>query len=160
MTGSRPRCDGAQQRMQSDRAEPTTRPTAWQSPAHQAEPEGDAFRGALALLLIAALLIGWPWLSGRVTIPWDAKAHFQPQIQFLAHSLADGQWPFWTPYVFAGHPQIADPQSMIFPPPFLALALIDGSPSLRASVTTLLARRGLSGAARIVWHRDQRWRSA
>ena len=74
------------------------------------------------MLLLAALVIGWPWLSGRVTIPWDAKAQFQPQIQFLAQSLADGQSPAWAPYVFSGHPQIADPQAMIFSPPFLALA--------------------------------------
>ena len=45
---------------------------------------------AVAIFLLAAIVIGWPWLSGRVTIPWDAKAHFQPQIQFLAQSLARG----------------------------------------------------------------------
>ena len=43
---------------------------------------------AFAIFLLGALVIGWPWLSGRVTIPWDAKAHFLPQIQFLAQSLA------------------------------------------------------------------------
>ena len=43
---------------------------------------------AVAMFLLGAIVIGWPWLSGRVTIPWDAKAHFQPQIQFLAQSLA------------------------------------------------------------------------
>src|SRR5512145_336465 len=59
------------------------------------------------------IVMTWPWLSGRVTIPWDAKAHFQPQIQFLADSLARGEWPFWNPFVFAGQVQIADPQSMI-----------------------------------------------
>ena len=74
---------------------------------------------ALGLLAMAALVIGWPWLSGRVTIPWDAKAGFLPQIQFLAQSLAGGQSPFWAPYAFSGHPQVADPQSMIFSPPFL-----------------------------------------
>ena len=78
---------------------------------------------AVAMFVLCAIVIGWPWLSGRVTIPWDAKAHFQPQIQFLAQSLARGQSPFWAPFVFSGHPQIADPQSMIFSPPFLALAL-------------------------------------
>jgi hypothetical protein len=114
-------------------------------------------RLALALLLLAALVIGWPWLSGRVTIPWDAKAHFQPQIQFLAQSLADGQSPFWAPYVFSGHPQIADPQSMIFAPPFLALALLNGAPSLRAVDTTVLAMLFLSGAALMLWFRDQHW---
>ena len=79
---------------------------------------------ALAIFLLAALVIGWPWLSGRVTIPWDAKAHFQPQIQFLAQSLARGESPSWAPFVFSGHPQIADPQAMIFSPPFLVLALV------------------------------------
>ena len=53
---------------------------------------------ALALFALAALVIGWPWLSGRVTIPWDAKAHFLPQIQFLAQSLARGDSPAWAPY--------------------------------------------------------------
>jgi hypothetical protein len=109
------------------------------------------------MFLLAAIVIGWPWLSGRVTIPWDAKAHFLPQIQFLAQSLAHGQSPFWTPYVFSGHPQIADPQAMIFSPPFLALALIDGAPSLWAVDATLLVMVALGGVALMVWFRDQDW---
>src|SRR5262245_28980637 len=92
-----------------------------------------------AIFLLASLVIGWPWLSGRVTIPWDAKAQFLPQIQFLAQSLARGESPAWTPFVFSGHPQLADPQSMIFSPPFLALALIDAAPSLWAQDVTVLA---------------------
>ena len=112
---------------------------------------------ALAVFALAAILIGWPWLSGRVTIPWDAKAHFQPQIQFLAQSLARGESPAWAPFVFSGHPQIADPQSMIFSPPFLALALIDGAPSLWAVDATVLAMVFLGGAALMLWFRDQGW---
>ena len=112
---------------------------------------------ALAIFLLAALVIGWPWLSGRVTIPWDAKAHFQPQIQFLAQSLARGDSPAWAPYVFSGHPQIADPQSMIFSPPFLALALIDGAPSLWAVDATVLALVFLGGVALMLWFHDQGW---
>jgi hypothetical protein len=112
---------------------------------------------ALAVFALAALVIGWPWLSGRVTIPWDAKAHFQPQIQFLAQSLARGESPAWAPFVFSGHPQIADPQAMIFSPPFLVLALLDGSPSLWAVDATVLACVFLGGAALMLWFRDQSW---
>jgi hypothetical protein len=112
---------------------------------------------ALAFLGLAALSIGWPWFSGRVTIPWDAKAHFQPQIQFLADSLAKGQSPFWTPFAFSGHPQVADPQALIFSPPFLALALVSRAPTLWAVDTTLLATVFLGGAALVLWFRDQGW---
>lgn len=98
-----------------------------------------------------------PWLSGRFTIPWDAKAHFQPQIQFLADCIARGEWPFWNPYVFSGQPQIADPQSMIFSPPFLLLALVNRSPSLWAVDVTLLMSMLAGGVALIAWARDQGW---
>ena len=109
------------------------------------------------MLALAAIVIGWPWLSGRVTIPWDAKAHFLPQIQFLAQSIARGESPFWAPYVFSGQPQIADPQSMIFSPPFLLLALLNPAPSLWAADATLLAMVFLGGAALMLWFRDQGW---
>jgi len=112
---------------------------------------------AAALFLLCAIGIGWPWLSGRVTIPWDAKAHFQPQIQFLAQSLAGGQSPAWAPHVFSGYPQIADPQAMMFSPPFLALALIDGSPSLWAVDATVLAFVALGGLALMLWFRARGW---
>src|SRR5262245_19272543 len=112
---------------------------------------------SFAIFLLASLLIDWPWLSGRVTIPWDAKAQFLPQIQFLAQSLASGQSPFWAPYAFSGHPQIADPQAMIFSPPFLVLALLDGSPSLWAVDATVLAMVFLGGVALMLWFRDQGW---
>src|SRR5262245_45274205 len=111
----------------------------------------------LAMLALAALVIGWPWLSGRVTIPWDAKAGFLPQIQFLAQSLARGESPFWMPFAFSGHPQVADPQAMIFSPPFLLLTLLDPAPSPWAVDATLLAMVFLGGAALILWFRDQGW---
>jgi hypothetical protein len=112
---------------------------------------------AVAMFVLCAIVIGWPWLSGRVTIPWDAKAHFQPQIQFLAQSLARGQSPFWAPFVFSGHPQVADPQAMIFSPPFLALALIDAAPSLWAVDATVLVMVALGGVALMLFFRDQGW---
>ncbi|MGL4443152.1 MAG: hypothetical protein ACRCU1_05970, partial [Alsobacter sp.] len=70
------------------------------------------------------VLVGWaalasPWLTGRVTVPWDAKAHFQPQLQFLADSIHRGESPFWNPFVFAGSPHVADPKSLVFSPAHL-----------------------------------------
>lgn len=111
----------------------------------------------LAGLVLAWIVLGWPWLSGSVTIPWDAKAHFQPQIQFLAQSIWRGESPFWAPFVFSGHAQIADPQSMIFSPPFLALAALNPSPGLTAVDTTVLAAILVSAFAVVLWCRDRGW---
>lgn len=125
------------------------------------EPAGSAHGWALLPVSLAFALcfcaMTAPWLSGRYTIPWDAKAHFQPQIQFLADCIARGEWPFWNPYVFSGQPQIADPQSMIFSPPFLLLALVNRSPSLWAVDFTLLLSMFAGGVAMIAWTRDRGW---
>lgn len=99
----------------------------------------------------------WQWVAGVATIPWDAKAHFHPQVQFLAQSLARGDWPWWNPYVFAGHPQIADPQSMIFSPPFLLLALVNGNPSLWAVDMTVLATMAFGGIGLICYFHERGW---
>lgn len=116
-----------------------------------------ALRPMLAMFLLGALVVGWPWLSGRMTIPWDAKGTFLPQIQFLAQSLAAGQSPNWLPYAFSGHPQIADPQAMIFSPPFLLLALVSSSPSVWAVDATLLAMIAASGIMLMLWFTDRGW---
>ncbi len=115
---------------------------------------------SLVCLLAAWAVLAWPWLSGRVTIPWDAKAHFLPQLQFLATSFARGESPFWTPNVFAGSPQIADPQSLIFSPPFLLLALFNPAPTAWAADATLFALVLVSMASLFVWLTDKGWHSA
>ena len=109
------------------------------------------------LFWLVWLLFCWPWLSGSVTIPWDAKAHFYPQLVFLADALHSAQSPFWTNNVFAGHPQIADPQSLIFSPPFLLLALVNASPSLIAADTVTFVMLGLGAMAILVMFADRRW---
>lgn len=103
------------------------------------------------------LVLAWPWLSASVTIPYDAKAQFLPSIQFLAHSLWSGESPFWTPFIFSGYPQIADPQSLIFSPPFLLLALLDPSPGLWSSDVTVFLVIAAGGLGLLVWARDQGW---
>jgi hypothetical protein len=120
-------------------------------------PKVPGFWLACGALVLGWLVLAWPWLSGRVTIPWDAKAHFQPQIQFLADALARGESPFWNPYVFSGHPQIADPQSMIFSLPFVLLSLVNPAPSLWAVDATVYGAILVGGLALVVWFRDQGW---
>ncbi len=130
-------------------------------PLEQNEREADwLFWPAVAIFVAGWVLFAWPWLTGRVMIPWDAKAHFLPQVQFLASSIWRGEWPFWTPNVFAGHPQIADPQSQIFSPPMLLLALINRAPGSHAvDVTVLLCLLG-AGLGVLWLFRELGWHPA
>src|ERR1700741_5227934 len=86
---------------------------------------------AFAIYTAAFLAVASPWLLGFVEVPWDSVSTFYPQFAFLARSTATGQSPFWTPNIFAGWPQIADPQALIFSPLHLLAALIGPSPSPR-----------------------------
>jgi hypothetical protein len=113
-----------------------------------------------ALFAAAFIVLAWPWLSGSVTIPWDAKAQFYPQQVFLSRALAQGQSPFWTPNVFAGWPQISDPQSLIFSPAHLALSLATGAPSLRAFDAACFAMLLVGGLAILMLFRDRGWHPA
>jgi hypothetical protein len=123
------------------------------------QPAGRRFPLVFCIGVFAAafLALAWPWLSGRVTIPWDAKAQFLPQLQFLAASLAKGESPFWTPYVFAGWPQLADPQSLILSPLHLLLAALTADPSFRAADAVTFAYLFLGGLGIILLFRDRGW---
>jgi hypothetical protein len=111
----------------------------------------------VALFAAAFGVLAWPWLSGTVTIPWDAKSQFHPQLQFLAASLAKGESPAWAPHVFAGWPQIADPQSLIFSPPHFLLAWFDPAPSFRAADAVVFVMLFLGGVGVILFFRDRGW---
>jgi Bacterial membrane protein YfhO len=114
---------------------------------------------AVLILCIAWLVLISPWLTGAATIPYDAKAHFQAQIQFLAQAIHNGDTPFWAPNIFAGSPQIADPQSMIFSPAIL-LALFNKNPSFMA-VDIMMFTYILMGAIGIMmFFKDRGWHSA
>ena len=114
-------------------------------PGHAREAERFPLAGAFGLYTIAFLALAWPWLSGAVEIPYDAASQFYPQLAFLARSFATGQSPFWTPNIFAGWPQIADPQSLIFSPLHLIVALLVPKPKpvarRRPGVRAALCRR-------------------
>ena len=116
-------------------------------------------------LAIALFLLAWacarhgPGCPGAVTIPYDAKALFQAELQFLANAIHQGQSPFWSPNVFGGMPQIADPQSLIFSPMVL-LALLAPHPSFHALDVAVLALLALGGLAVLMFFRDRGWHPA
>ncbi len=115
---------------------------------------------AIGLYALGFAALAWPWLSGRVTIPWDAKSGTFPNLAFLARSLASGQSPFWTPNVFAGWPQIADPQSAIFSPLHFALALFDATPSFVAADAVVFALLFIGGLGVILIFHHRGWHEA
>jgi hypothetical protein len=112
---------------------------------------------AMAVFALAFLVPAWPWLSGKVTIPWDAKSQFFPQVQFLASSLARGEWPWWSPNVFAGWPQISDPQSLLFSPLHVLLAASNATIGLRAFDAVTLAYLFLGALGIILFFHDRGW---
>ncbi|MDK9697374.1 MAG: YfhO family protein [Siculibacillus sp.] len=116
--------------------------------------------GAIAVVAAAWVVLTRPWLSGTFAVPWDAEAHFRPQMAFLAHSLHAGEGIAWNPYVFAGWSQIADPQSLIFAPAFLVLALFVPDPGAVALDATVFAQLGVGALALLLWFRDRGWHAA
>jgi len=105
------------------------------------------------------MLFAAPWLLGRVTIPYDAKALFQAQLQFLANAIHAGQSPAWNPHTFVGIPQIADPQSLIFSPAVL-IAVLFKTPSFWWLDFYVFALLGLGAAAVLMLFRDRGWHPA
>jgi hypothetical protein len=113
--------------------------------------------GAIALFALACAVLSMPWLWGSVTIPYDAKSQFYPQLVFLARSIAAGQSPFWSPNVYAGWPQIADPQSLIFSPLYVLLALFNPAPGLIASDAAVFVLLFIGGTGVLLYFRDRGW---
>ena len=57
------------------------------------------------------LVLYWvPLTSEKAGIQWDAvDVHYSSQ-KYFADTLAAGEIPHWTPYIFSGFPFLADPQ--------------------------------------------------
>jgi hypothetical protein len=115
---------------------------------------------AFGLYAAGFVVLAWPWISGAVTIPYDDKSNFFTALSFMAASFAKGQSPFWNPYVFAGWPQIADPQSLLFSPLHLLLALCTSAPTFWQSDMTIYAYLFLGGLAVMLLARDRGWHPA
>lgn len=126
------------------------------SPGSASGPTFPGYGLAILLFLAGWLALTSPWLLGTLTIPYDAKAHFYAQFRFLAEALHSGQSPFWTSNVFAGSPQIADPQSLIFSPAFL-LAYFVRDPSFTLLDAYAFALLGSGAVAIVMLFKDKAW---
>ncbi|MCE1236620.1 MAG: YfhO family protein [Hyphomicrobiales bacterium] len=111
----------------------------------------------LVVLALAWVWLTRPWLFGGLTVPWDAEAHFRAQLGFLAHSIHEGRGIAWNPWIFAGWSQISDPQSLIFVPVFLILALVDPDPSAQAMDAAVFVQLAVGGLFLALWFRDRGW---
>ena len=121
--------------------------------------ESGEYRFALCVFAAAWAVLAFPWLSGAMTIPYDAKALFQAQLQFLANAFHSGQSPYWNPSTFVGVPQISDPQSLLFSPAVL-LAYFEKMPSFWQLDAFVLALLGLGGIAILKLCQDKGWHPA
>src|ERR671928_125293 len=114
----------------------------------------------IAIFALAFLLPAWPWLSGAVTIPYDAKSTFLPPVAFMGRAFAAGEWPFWTPNIYAGWPLIADPQSMQTSPLHVLLALTGHGASFRANDAVIFTYLFAGGLPPLLYFRDRGWHAA
>jgi hypothetical protein len=114
----------------------------------------------VAIFALAFLVPAWPWLSGAVTIPYDAKSTFLPPVEFMARAFHSGESPFWTPNIYAGWPNIADPQSMLTSPLHVLLALASAVPGLWANDAVTFAYLFIGGLGIILYFRDRGWHMA
>jgi hypothetical protein len=114
----------------------------------------------IALFALLFLVPAWPWLSGAVTIPYDAKSTFFPPVAFMARAFASGQSPFWMPEVFAGWPNAADPQSMLASPLHVLLAFASAAPGFQANDAVVFAYLFVGGLGIILYFHDRGWHRA
>ena len=87
------------------------------------------FLWLLCLVDYGRLVIPGPWPRQYIALS-DLSRQFYPFQRFVAQRLADGHLPTWNPYLYAGHPQLADPQTAVFSPLGLIINLTAGHAGL------------------------------
>jgi hypothetical protein len=87
------------------------------------------------------------WIGSDSVVPWDSKNQFYAFFRFLSATLRAGEWPFWNPYHYGGHPSVADPQSLVFSPVFVIWAALDPAPTMRAFDLVVFAHLLVGGIA-------------
>ncbi len=112
---------------------------------------------SVALVTAVWLAAASRWIVRDAVVPWDSKNQFYAFFRFLSATLRAGDWPFWNPYHYGGHPSVADPQSLIFAPVFVAWGLLDPAPTMRAFDLVVFAHLLAGGIAIAVMGWRARW---
>jgi hypothetical protein len=112
---------------------------------------------AAAVIAFSGLALAC-WLGSGTVVPWDSKNHFYPMFRFLADALRQGEIPLWNPYHFAGHPSVADPQSLLFTPSMVLFALLAPNASMQLFDAVILSHLAAGGLCVLGLFRRWRWR--
>lgn len=73
----------------------------------------------MAVACLAALVVAFnPDLvfGGLIPAGYDTNVYFYPLREYFAWSISQGRLPLWNPYLFAGSPYLANPQTAVFYP--------------------------------------------
>ncbi|WP_407528277.1 hypothetical protein [Methylobacterium oryzisoli] len=128
-------------------------------------PTASDWTGRTTLLALGAVLLFWSaaaavWPLTGAVVPWDSKNHFYPMLRYLGAALANGELPLWNPYHFAGHPSVADPQSLLFTPTMLLFAWAIPSPSMELFDAVVFAHLLPGAVAMLPLFRRRGWHPA
>ena len=124
------------------------------------QSSGTSWAAALLAVMLFWAVAAAQWPLHDLVVPWDSKNQFYVFFRFMAQTIHEGSTPFWNPYHYAGHPSIADPQSMIFSPAFVLWALVDPRPSLFAFDLMVFAHLLAGGLALVAYGRRHEWTPA
>ena len=71
----------------------------------------------LAIFACVVLFYWIPLTSSSASIQWDAADLHYPLQKYFSDNIHAGSLPFWTPYLFAGYPLLANPEVAAWYPP-------------------------------------------
>jgi hypothetical protein len=95
------------------------------------------------LALVAAFNPGLVFF-GRVLGGYDTFVYFYPLRSYLGEALRQGRLPLWNPYLFAGSPFLANPQTGVFYPGSWLFAVLDVPPAYALNFLAHLALAAIS----------------
>ncbi len=76
------------------------------------------------LLLVICLLAFWPLTFGIYSVKNDAIHYFLPYRFHISEAIRNGEFPFWSPYIYLGNPVYGDMQSGAWNPVVWFFSLI------------------------------------
>lgn len=104
-----------------------------------------ALCGVLFFALALAFVLGvFLYPENFLTVGWDYQSHQFFLKTFLAESFRAGELPLWIPYICAGRPFAADPQTGVFYPLNLLYAVLPVPAALTVLIFIHMAAAGLS----------------